>query len=112
MATITTSPPSSPPSSYSSIGVTTEIVARLQVTKYAEHPASKILFAFLDHSPPDSVQVIAKDIIDHPDLQALADHYFSAILLPSMLHKPQPVNTLATLDISLRFLSLFLVFIR
>src|SRR2546430_1271135 len=85
MATIISSqPPSSPPSSsLSSIGASSQRLARLIVEDYAnENPpdrTSKILFAFLDHSPPDSIQVIAEDIIDYPDLHALADHYFSVI---------------------------------
>jgi hypothetical protein len=49
---------------------------------------SKILFAFLDHLPPDGLRNVCEDIIqtrkDPNDLRELADHYLSNILLPSM----------------------------
>jgi hypothetical protein len=89
MATITSSPSSPPPSSFSSFGATAERVARSLIANYAknEQPpdrTSKILFAFLDHLAPDGMRAVADDIVDSSDLHALADHYFSAILLPSM----------------------------
>jgi hypothetical protein len=58
------------------------------VERYArnEQPAdrtSKILLAFLDHVLPDGIPNIVNDIRNSTDLKALAEHYFSAILLPS-----------------------------
>jgi hypothetical protein len=103
MAAITSSPPSSPPhSSFSSFGTTAERVARSLVANYAknEHPldrTSKILFAFLDHLALDGVQAIVDDIVDSSDLHALAEHYFSAILLPSMFHNLQSLHTINAL---------------
>jgi hypothetical protein len=46
---------------------------------------SKILFAFLDHLPPDGLCNVCDDIIQaRHDLHGLADHYVSNILVPSM----------------------------
>jgi hypothetical protein len=96
MATVT-SPPSSPPSYLKSESPPSSIddsnlrYARLLVERYAETElptdnTSKILSAFLDHLPPDGIEAIVEDINKtySLELRALADHYFSAILLPSM----------------------------
>src|SRR5437764_8269126 len=46
---------------------------------------SKILFAFLDHLPPDGLCNVCDDIIQaRHDLRGLADYYVSNILVPSM----------------------------
>ena len=46
---------------------------------------SKILFAFLDHLPPDGLCNACEDIIQaRHDLHGLADHYVSNILVPGM----------------------------
>jgi hypothetical protein len=67
--------------------------ARNLVLEYAkdELPSdltSKILFAFLDHLPPDGLCNVCEDIIEvRHDLNALrelADHYVANILVPSM----------------------------
>jgi hypothetical protein len=67
--------------------------ARSLVEEYAKNEfasdlTSKILFAFLDHLPPDGLRNVCEDIIqarnDPKDLRELADHYVSNILLPSM----------------------------
>jgi hypothetical protein len=47
---------------------------------------SRILFAFLDHLPPDGLCNAHEDIIQgRDDLRGVADHYVSNILIPSML---------------------------
>jgi hypothetical protein len=67
--------------------------ARNLVLEYANNElpsdlTSKILFAFLDHLPPDGLCNVCEDIIEvRHDLNALrelADHYVSNILVPSM----------------------------
>jgi len=67
--------------------------ARSLVEEYAKNelasdPTSKILFAFLDHLPPDGLCNVCEDIIqaykDPHELHELADHYVSNILVPSM----------------------------
>jgi len=86
MATTAPSPPHGSSSPLSSVD--TSRYARVLVERYEENePASrtrKILFAFLDHLPPDGLCNIVQDIINASDLSALADYYFSAILVPSM----------------------------
>lgn len=64
--------------------------ARMLVEDYAKNElasdlTSKILFAFLDHPPPDGLCDVYKAIIQaRHDLHGLADHYVSNILVPSM----------------------------
>ena len=63
--------------------------ARMLVEDYAKNElasdlTSKILFAFLDHLPPDGLCNVCEDIIQaRDDLRGLADHYASNILVPS-----------------------------
>jgi hypothetical protein len=88
MATTAPSPPHGSSSPLSSMSVGVSRCVRLKVERYEENelasdPTSKILFAFLDHLPPDGLRNIVQDIQDAPDLRALANHYFSAILVPS-----------------------------
>src|SRR5204863_3369871 len=49
-----------------------------------------------DHLPPDGQQVIAEDIVNNSDLHALADHYFSAILLPIRVNGGKTPTALPT----------------
>jgi hypothetical protein len=67
--------------------------ARSVVEDYARNElapdqTSKILFAFLDHLPPDGLCNVREDVIkaqqDPDGLRDLADYYVSHILLPSM----------------------------
>jgi hypothetical protein len=67
--------------------------ARSLVEDYAKNElasdqTSKILFAFLDHLPPDGLCNVREDIVkaqkDPDGLRDLADYYFSNILVPSM----------------------------
>jgi len=88
-ATIPSSPLdySSPPES---VGTFASQFARTLVEDYAKNElapdlTSKILFAFLDHLPPDGLCNVCEDIIQTRDnLRELADHYVSNILIPSM----------------------------
>jgi hypothetical protein len=88
-ATISSSPRdhSSP---LESIGTFSSQFARTLVEDYAQNElasdlTSKILFAFLDHLPPDGLCNVCEDIIQaRDDLRGLADHYASNILVPSM----------------------------
>jgi len=86
--TISSSPPdSSPPEP---IGTFPSQVARMLVEDYAKNElasdrTSKILFAFLNHLPPDGLYNVCEDIIQaRDDLRELADDYVSNILVPSM----------------------------
>jgi hypothetical protein len=73
-----------------SIGTFSSQFARTLVEDYAKDelasdPTSKILFAFLDHLPPDGLCNVCEDIIQARDsLRGLADYYVSNILVPSM----------------------------
>ena len=65
--------------------------ARTLVEEYAKGElasdrTSKILFAFLDHLPPDGQSNVSHDVIGAWDggLRELADHYVTNILVPSM----------------------------
>ncbi|KAI9771842.1 MAG: hypothetical protein M1840_001612 [Geoglossum simile] len=75
-------------SSLSSITTFSATFARKLVKDYSDSElpsdrTSRVLYAFLDHLPPDSLNVVADDIVSHSkDLRALADHYVSAVLLP------------------------------
>jgi hypothetical protein len=68
------------------------LFARGVVEDYARNElapdqTSKILFAFLDHLPPDGLCNVREDIMKAQDpdgLRELADYYVSHILLPSM----------------------------
>jgi hypothetical protein len=89
MATTIPSPPPGSSSPLSSIGTCYSRFARLRVERYKENElisdeTSKILFAFLDCLPPDGLCNIVEDIKNASDLRALADHYVSNILIPSM----------------------------
>jgi hypothetical protein len=86
-ATLSSSPLDVSPDTFSSQ------FARNLVLEYANNElpsdlTSKILFAFLDHLPPDGLCNVCEDIIEvRHDLNALrelADHYVSNILVPSM----------------------------
>ncbi|KAH0538279.1 hypothetical protein FGG08_005099 [Glutinoglossum americanum] len=76
-------------SSLSSSGTFSTTFARNLVEDYAknEHPSdttSRVLGAFLDHLPLDSLEVIVDDIVNNSkDLQKLAMRYTSTILFPS-----------------------------
>jgi len=86
--TISSSPPdSSPPEP---IGTFPSQVARMLVEDYAKNElasdrTSKILFAFLNHLPPDGLCNVYDDIVHgRYNLRELADYYVSNILVPSM----------------------------
>lgn len=61
------------------------LVEDYKTNELAPDPTSKILFAFLDHLPPDGLRNVCEDIIQaRHNLHGLADHYVSNILVPSM----------------------------
>jgi hypothetical protein len=65
-----------------------KLVQDYKKNELAPDLTSKILFAFLDHLPPDGLRNVCDDIIqawnDPNGLRELADHYVSNILVPSM----------------------------
>ena len=93
MAAILSSSPRDYSSPLESPGTFSSQFARNIVLDYAKNElpsdlTSKILFAFLDHLPPDGLCNVCDDTIqarnDPNDLRELADHYVSNILVPSM----------------------------
>ena len=90
MAATISSSPRDHSSPLESIGTFSSQFARTLVEDYAKNElasdlTSKILFAFLDHLPPDGLYNVCEDIIQaRDDLRELADHYVSNILVPSM----------------------------
>jgi hypothetical protein len=90
MAATISSSPLDHSSLLESIGTFSLQYARMLVEDYAKNElvsdlTSKILFAFLDHLPPDGLCNVCEDIIQaRKDLRELADHYVSNILVPSM----------------------------
>ena len=90
MAATISSSPRDHSSPLESVGTFSSQFARTLVEDYAKNElasdlTSKILFAFLDHLPPDGLCNVCDDIIQaRDDLRELADHYVSNILLPSM----------------------------
>ena len=87
-ATISSSRDNSSP--LESIGTFSPQFTRTLVEDYAKNElasdlTSKILFAFLDHLPPDGLCNVCEDIIQaRNDLRELADHYILDILIPSI----------------------------
>ena len=68
-----------------SSGYARSLVADYKTNELAGDSTSKILFAFLDHLPPDGQCNVWDDISEaRDDLRGLADHYVSNILVPSM----------------------------
>ena len=90
MAVTLSSSPGDHSSPLESLGTFSSQFARNLVLDYAKNElasdlTSKILFAFLDHLPPDGLCNVCDDIIEaRDDLRGLADHYVSNILVPSM----------------------------
>jgi hypothetical protein len=90
MAATISSSPRDHSSPLESISTFSSQYARILVEDYAKNElvsdlTSKILFAFLDHLPPDGLCNVCEDIIQaRNDLRELADHYVSNILVPSM----------------------------
>jgi hypothetical protein len=88
--TISSSPRDLSSSPLESIDTFSSQYARMLVEDYAKNElasdlTSKILFAFLDHLPPDGLCNVYEDIIQtRHDLHGLADHYVSNILVPSI----------------------------
>ena len=102
MATISSSPPDVS-SSLSSLDTSYTKDARRLIEEYQEKNPSErtaqILPAFLDHVPSDGQHNVAEDIRNTTDLRELADHYVSAILVPSMFfpfYFPTPFHLLTT----------------
>ena len=90
MAATISSSPRDHSSPHESIGTFSSQFARTLVEDYAKNElasdlTSKILFAFLDHLPPDGLCNVYDDIVHgRYNLRELADYYVSNILVPSM----------------------------